>query len=159
MLNSSLIENYYFLFLTVWISKERSYTDKCPKRPRRYPGYPWISMIIQGYPRYPAISAGSKFPDDREILFAYDHPSGPPQPLSGQGTSRRSACHRCGNLWHLCPPDRLLTVQKQQLLASSGPPLVALHCDGSRTCPPRPGRLRRASARDVPSLLQGPMVA
>ncbi len=57
------LHNTRYERITVWISKQRSYTDKFPKRPKRYPGYPWISMIIQGYPRYPDISAGSKFPD------------------------------------------------------------------------------------------------
>ncbi len=50
--------------ITVWISKQRSYTDKFLKSPKRYPGYPWTSMIIHEYPRYPDISTGSKFPDN-----------------------------------------------------------------------------------------------
>jgi hypothetical protein len=58
-----------YVRITVWISKKRSYTDMFPKRPKRYLEYPWISMIIQGYPRYPAISAGFKFPDGRAVTL------------------------------------------------------------------------------------------
>jgi hypothetical protein len=56
-----------YVWITVWISKQRSYIDKFPKKPITYPGYPWISMIIQGYPKYPDISAGSKFPDEGNL--------------------------------------------------------------------------------------------